>query len=255
MALLKRRKKAGLVNSSVVTNFQVVEAYKTIRTNLQFAVSMYERKIVAATSSEPSAGKSTTIANLAVALAQAKYRVLLIDADMRKPTQHKIFKIPNMTGLSDILGGFAKVEDAIHISVKTDLDVITAGTISPNPSELLGSPAMTAFMEKMGDQYDYILLDAPPVGVVADALTLIPHVTGLIMVARQKHTTYEELERAIGAVKQNGGNVLGVVITNVDQKRLRGSYYRRQGRYSYRSEVYGSTPSGNKPLDSSATPK
>lgn len=245
----RKKRRAGLVNHSLSNNFQVVEAYKAIRTNLQFAVSMYEKKVIAATSAEPSAGKSTTVANLAVMLAQAKYRVLLIDADLRKPTQHKIFKVPNLSGLSDLLGGFVGKEAILH-DAKPGMDLLTAGTLPPNPSELLGSPDMARLLDEVGAEYDYVLMDAPPVGVVADALTLIPGLSGIVVVARQAHTTYEELEQAVAAIKQNGGNVLGTIITNVDEKRLRGAYYRRQGRYSYRSEVYGTPPTtAIKPLD------
>ncbi len=221
-------------------NFQIVEAYKTIRTNLQFALSVAERKIVLISSAEPGAGKSTTSSNLAVAVAQTGARVLIIDGDMRKPTQHKIFRVSNNKGLSQVLSSLCSFEEALHVGVLTNVDVLCAGLIPPNPSELLGSRNMVALLDQVSERYDYIIIDTAPLAVVSDALTLLDQVAGVVLVARQRQTTYELLEKSVQSVRQMEGNVLGVVITNVQlREKLAGSQYYKKSYYSYESKLAG----------------
>lgn len=209
-------------------NFQVVEAYKTVRTNLQFALSVSDRKVVLMSSAEPDAGKSTTTSNLAVAVAQTGARVLVIDGDMRKPTQHKIFRVSNNRGLSHVLSSLCSWEEALHVDVLTNVDVLCAGLIPPNPSELLGSQGMVNLLEQMSERYDYIFIDTPPIGVVSDALTLIDQVAGVVLVACQRQTTYDLLEKAVESVRQMEGTVLGIVVTNVRvREKLAGGRYGR----------------------------
>ncbi len=207
-------------------NFQVVEAYKTVRTNLQFALSVSERKVVLVSSAEPDAGKSTTTSNLAVAVAQTGARVLVIDGDMRKPTQHKIFRLSNNRGLSHVLSSLCGWEEALHVGVLTNVDVLCAGLIPPNPSELLGSQGMVTLLQQMSERYDYIFIDTPPVCVVSDALTLVDQAAGVVLVACQRQTTYDMLEKAVQSVRQMEGTVLGIVITNVRvREKLTGGRY------------------------------
>jgi capsular exopolysaccharide synthesis family protein len=150
------------------TVFQVMEAYKMIRTNLLFALATTENHVVVFSSAEPSAGKSTLSANLAIVMAQTGARVVLVDADMRKPVQHRNFRLSKTQGLSKILGGLATPEECIVRQVLPNLDLIPSGTIPPNPSELLGSSRMKALLEALQQQYDYVFIDTPPLGVVAD---------------------------------------------------------------------------------------
>ena len=189
--------------------FQVMEAYKMIRTNLMFSLATKNSRAVVFSSAEPSAGKSTLSANLAIVMAQTGARVLLIDADMRKPTQHRNFQLSRTMGLSKILGGLATVEECLHKNAKPNVDVILSGPTPPNPSELLGSARMSSLLEEMGKQYDYIFIDMPPLCVVADALVVAPMAAGVVLVARHNQTMYEEFSEALEKVEQAGAALLG----------------------------------------------
>lgn len=218
--------------------FQVMEAYKMIRTNLMFSLATKESSAVVFSSAEPSAGKSTLSANLAIVMAQTGARVLLIDADMRKPTQHRNFQLSRTMGLSKILGGLATVEECLHKDVKPNVDVILSGPTPPNPSELLGSARMKSLLEEMGAQYDYIFIDMPPLCVVADALVVAPMAAGVVLVARHNQTMYEEFSEALEKVETAGADLLGVVLS--DMHSSVGSYGRYgYGRYGYRYGRYG----------------
>ena len=220
-------------------NFAIVESYKTLRTNLQFAMSVNNKKALIVTSAEADAGKSTTVSNVAVAMAQIGCKVLLIDADMRQPTQHKVFKRVNRLGLSNILSSFCTLKEAIHEEVQPNLDLITAGVIPPNPSEMLVSRAMTDLLDAVMDKYDYVFIDTPPVCVVSDAMTLLDRVPSVLLVARQKHTTYADFSAAEDLIAQSGGSVIGTVITDVHERdRLYGEYDGRRARGYYGNRYY-----------------
>ncbi len=216
------------------TTFQIVEAYKTIRTNLLFALSPMKEKMVLVSSAEPSAGKSTVCSNLAITMAQTNARVLLIDTDMRKPTQHKIFRLSNDMGLSKLLGGFSGLEETIYRQVVPNLDVILSGPIPPNPSELLGSSKMEELLSAVSSQYDYIFVDGTPVNVVADSMVIAPRMAGTLLAARQQQTTYEEIKKAVELIRGVHGNILGVVITDVKQKNKMYGNYKSYKSYDYR---------------------
>ena len=149
------------------------EAYRSLKTNIQYSSFDKEYKTIVITSSNPGEGKSTTSGNLALTLAEGESRVLLVDCDMRKPSMHKNFRVTNTYGIADILLQRKKVMDVAHMYNK-NLSIITAGKVPPNPAEMLGSKAMSAFLEEMKDHFDYIILDTPPVQVVADAQILSP---------------------------------------------------------------------------------
>ena len=233
---MKKQDRAGSYSRGG-RNFAIVESYKSLRTNLQFALSVKD-KVLIVTSAEANAGKSTTISNVAVAMAQAGSKVLLIDADMRQPTQHKVFKRTNHLGLSNILSAFCTLQEALQEEVLPNLDLITAGVIPPNPSELLVSRAMTELLEQVKDVYDYVFIDTPPVCVVSDAMTLLDRVSNVLLVVRQKQTTYADFDAATELITQNGGNVIGSVITNVHERdRMYGDYDRRRG-YGYSNRYY-----------------
>lgn len=227
------------------SNFRVAEAYRTIRTNLLFTLANADSNIVVVSSAEPSAGKSTLVANLAIVMAQTGARVVLVDADMRKPVLHRSFRVSKTNGLSKVLGGLLTLDEAICPSVAQNLDLIPAGSIPPNPSELLGTERMKKTLATLSEQYDYVFIDTPPIGVVTDAMVLSPAAAGIVLVARQKHTNYDDLQDTVEAVKQADGNLLGVVITDVRQEGVGYSHYGRYGRYSrygryYKSRYYRS---------------
>lgn len=214
--------------SSKQVAFQVMEAYKMIRTNLLFSLSTKDSRVVVFSSAEPSAGKSTLSANLAIVMAQTGARVLLIDADLRKPSQHRNFKLSRTLGLSKILGGLATVEECLQKNVKPNVDVILSGPTPPNPSELLGSARMKELLERMNDEYDYVFVDMPPLCVVTDALVVAPNAAGLVLVARHNQTMYDEFGEALEIVENANLPMLGVVITDM---RVVSSGYYRYGRY------------------------
>lgn len=229
----RRNRASTLLNSK--TAFSVVEAYKTIRTNLLFATSTSQNKAVIFTSAEPSAGKSTTCINLAITMAQLGARVVIIDADMRKPTQHKYVRLSNATGLSKCLCGIDSLEDSIHRDIFPNLDLITSGPIPPNPSELLGSESMVRLLEALSQSYDYVFLDMPPINVVADGLICMNYAAGAILIARQKQTRYADLQKAADSIRNIHGNLLGVVVTNVNEKD-KPYAYSKEYQYEYKDK-------------------
>lgn len=201
------------------TGFHIIEAYKNLRTNLLFALSTSEDRSIAVTSSEPSAGKSTTAANLAIAMALTGNRVLLIDGDMRRPVSHKLFGTDNTSGLSGLLsGGILDIKSAIHFNVAPKVDLLTAGQIPPNPSELLGHVRMKKLLAHLSQSYDYVIIDMPPVNVVSDALLLTAYTAGALIIARQRQTTFDELQVVLDKYGEINAPVLGVVITDVSAK-------------------------------------
>ena len=143
--------------------FNVIESYKTIRANILFTAADSDKKIIAVSSSNPGEGKSTSAANLAVVLAQTGSKVLLIDADMRKPVQHKIFKVRNNEGLSTLIIKKSSVTNSVKSNIINNLSLLTSGPIPPNPSELLASDNFKALMDKFSSQYDYIIIARKPV--------------------------------------------------------------------------------------------
>ena len=166
-------------------------------------------------------------------MAQTGAKVILIDADMRKPTQHKIFRVNNAQGLSKLLSGLAAMKDTIQRDVVTNLDLITSGPIPPNPSELLGSENMLNLLNRLSEEYDYIFIDTPPVNVVSDAFMLAKKVAGVMLVARQKQTHYEELQKAVESIRALEANVLGVVITDVSEQNKPYGAYKSYKAYDY----------------------
>lgn len=246
--------KRKIVNKDTVINvnetkrvpFAVVEAYKTIRTNLTFLLSSSESKAIAITSPGASEGKSTTSVNMAIAFSQLGDKVLLIDADMRRSSLHKKLKIENKIGLSNVLAGFNKFEESVT-AISESLDVITAGQVPPNPSELLGSARFKELMELASQKYSYVIVDTPPVDVVSDALVIAPSTAGLVLVARDRYTPTDAIGHAISAAEFAGINILGAVINGANPKSNgRYSYhkygrgYRKYGKYGY---GYGSSTS------------
>jgi len=224
------------VVSEKALGFFITEAYKTIRTNLQFAISASEDKVTFITSFEPNAGKSISSANIAITMAQTGARVLLIDADMRNASQHKIFNIQNTDGLSKLLSGLSKADGSVlRKNIRPNLDLLTAGPMPPNPSELLGSKTMKKLLDALRGVYDYIFIDCPPVGVVSDALSLLSYVHNVVLIVRQKQTRQDDIRHTMESIKSLDGKILGVVLTDVetDASPFSGKYgrYGRYGKY------------------------
>lgn len=214
--------------------FSIVESYKSIRTNITFSLSTFDKKIFAVSSPNPGEGKSTISANLAQTLAQGESKILLIDADMRKPQQHKIFGLQNKKGLSSAVSKMNPVEECIQKNVVDHLDVMTAGPIPPNPSELLASEQMGKILSQLVEQYDIILIDTPPVNPVTDAMELTKHIAGMIMVLRYGKTKLEEVEFAMKKIELSQMNLLGFVLNDVKSKHLSNYYSKYQCDKNYK---------------------
>ena len=200
------------------------EAYRSLKTNIQYSSFDKEYKTIVITSSNPGEGKSTTSGNLALTLAEGESRVLLVDCDMRKPSMHKNFRVTNTYGIADILLQRKKVMDVAHMYNK-NLSIITAGKVPPNPAEMLGSKAMSAFLEEMKEYFDYIILDTPPVQVVADAQILSTKVDGTIIVVRAGVTKKEDVNDTVNTLKKVNANIIGTVLHAVDNSKNKYYYY------------------------------
>jgi len=218
--------------------FVVTEAYNMIRTNLAFSLSTSDSKTIIVSSSLPNECKSTSVVNLAISMAQTGVRVLLVEGDLRNPTLHRIFQRSNRKGLSRVLAGIDSASDAIQQDVRPGLDLLTGGSVPPNPSELLGSDNMGRLLTKLSSYYDYIFIDTPPINVVSDAMLLARHAAGIIMVVREGKTKYSDLNKALNKVEITRCNLLGVVLT--DSERMSSGY----GDYRY-GYGYGQTRQSN----------
>ena len=209
------------------TSFQIVEAYNVARTNIMFATLPFDKKIVIVSSANAGEGKSTTTANIGIVFARSGYRVLIIDCDLRKPTQHEFFKVNSKNGLSSLLCGLCSVDEAMKKNVSENLDLIPAGPIPPNPSELLNSLNMKQLLDRASEAYDYIFLDTPPINVFTDSQLLNNNAAGILLVVRENFTTYPDIEKAISRVKMADGNVLGLIKSDCKDvmKRLKGKKY------------------------------
>lgn len=226
--------------------FHIIESYKSIRTNLSFALSTVEKKTFAVSSANPGEGKSTTSANIAIAIAQSGSHVLLIDADMRKSVQHKIFELVNKKGLSTAVSKMHTPDECIQKNVMENLDIMTAGPIPPNPSELLASDTMEQMLHDLSEKYDVILIDTPPVNFVTDAMELAKSVSGIVLVVRYGRTTDEDVDNVFKRVELANMNLLGFILNGVKSKHAgyytkygKGKYYYKKG-YGY--GYYGAKP-------------
>lgn len=232
----------SLLNDDVP--FNVVESYKAMRTNIGFAISTSDKKALVVSSANPGEGKSTTAANIAITMADEGQNVLLIDADMRKPVQHKIFGVKNDKGLSSVLSKMKNTEDCIQKTDVSNLNVLTSGPIPPNPSELLSSERTAKLLEKMSSEYDVIVIDSPPINVVSDTLNLSQSVAGLLTVVRCGYTAVDDIKELMVKTELAHMDMLGFVLTRVKRKN-NGRYYKRYGKYHYYKNYsygYGEQP-------------
>lgn len=232
-------KPANTAITSVKTDkappFAVVESYKTIRSNLMFLLEKSEQgNVVAITSSNAGEGKSTTAVNLAVAFSQLEDRILVIDADMRRSSVHKKLRLQNEHGLSNVLAGLDKFEDAVQ-KISDNFHVLTAGQTPPNPSEMLSSKRFAELIRYARENYDYVLIDTPPLNIVSDAIMLAPHTDGFVFVLRDGFTPNFTIKRAIATLELTENKILGAVMNGAYPNSGNKYIYRR---YSYRSRYY-----------------
>lgn len=212
----------------------ISEAYRTLRTNIKFSSVDKQIKSLVVTSSGPDEGKSTTACNLAVVMAQAGNKTILIDCDQRRPSLHKIFTLSNECGLSNILADEVEFKDAVYKTQIDNLEILPSGTRPPNPAELLSSEKMKGFLEEMKEEYDSIIIDTPPILAVTDAQLLSTYVDGCILVVASGQTERNAAIKAKELLDKVGAKILGVVLNKVDanNKGYYGSNY-----YNYYSQI------------------
>lgn len=210
------------------------EAYRTIRTNIKYSFADRNIKSIVVSSPQPSEGKSTTVANLAIAFAQLKQRTLLIDTDLRKPVQHHVFGLPRGPGVSDYLVG--EVEDfdkLIHPTKVENLSLATAGFLPPNPSELLGSKRMGELVDRLENEWDMVLFDSPPIVAVTDASMISGEIDSFVMVVKAAQTGRDAVDRALDTIRNVRAPLIGVILNGVRPESLSGKYSYYYSYYQY----------------------
>ena len=250
----KKRAAAGAGGEAVLTgtgiSFAASEAYKLLRTKLQFSFTDDKKcRVIGVSSAFVAEGKSVSAVNLAYSLAQLEKRVLLIDCDMRRPSLAVKLNIRKIPGLSNYLTGNAKMEELIQSSdgesKAGSFSVIAAGRNPPNPIELLSSVKMTEAIEQLREEYDYIILDLPPVGEVSDAMATANLVDGILLVVCQNYCNRIGFSNAVNQFEFVGARILGIIMNRVsEQKRSYGKYYskkyyKRYGYYKAHQGAYG----------------
>ena len=197
----------------------VVEAYRMLRTSVLLSTSGNPTRTILFTSGQPGEGKTTTAINTAISLAQLGSSVLLIDADLRRPTVHRVFRLDNSTGLSDVLARDLNPDDIIQKTWAPNLSVLTSGPIPFNPAELISSDTMKQVIANLADQYDHVLIDSPPLVNVTDPVILSTIVDGVILVVHAGRSTREVVKRARHELSSVGAQIFGVVLNNLDVRR------------------------------------
>ncbi len=215
-------------------NTITAEAYRALRTNIQFAGLDHDYQKLLITSASPGEGKSTTVANLGVAMAQAGQRVCLVDSDLRHPTLHHHFGVTNGIGLTVALAGARSANQVVLSTQIPNLHLVPSGPLPPNPSEILGSQRMRQFVETLAGQFDRIIFDSPPVLAMADSAVLATLSDGVLLVVKVGTVPHDLLRRATEQIEAVKAKVLGVLLSQADLRR--DSYYYRyyyQNYYSY----------------------
>ncbi len=203
----------------------ISEAYRGIRTSLQFSNLDKKIKIITVTSARQGEGKSTVIANLAVSFANLDKKVLILDGDLRNPSVHKMFGVSNIHGVTDILLGNKEFPETVHCTDIKNLHVLTGGAIPPNPSEMLSSKKMKDFVESLEEYYDYIFIDAPPIGIVTDAGIISTLSDGCIFIVGSNETDIEHAKLAKEKLDSVGANILGTILNKLELTGTDNYYY------------------------------
>lgn len=215
----------------------IAEAYRNIRTNMQFANLDRNLKTIMITSSTQGEGKTTTISNVAISLSTLGKKVIIIDSDLRRPRIHKAFNLTNNKGLTDALLENSSYKEYIQKGPGENLYILTAGQIPPNPSEMLSSNSMKKLIEEIKEEYDYVLIDAPPVVIVTDAAIISTFADGVILVCASGEAEIEIIKRAKENLQKVNANILGVVINKLPLDNSKS--------YSYYSYYYGEEENKN----------
>ncbi|MEO2075921.1 MAG: CpsD/CapB family tyrosine-protein kinase [Bacillus sp. (in: firmicutes)] len=228
---LKKNKKLTSTDSSrklitaIAPKSPISEQYRTIRTNIQYSSVDGDIRAIMVTSAGPAEGKSTTVANLAVTFAQLGKKVLLVDADLRKPTVHHTFGANNQVGFTTVLTKQTTLEKAVVDTDEKDLYILTSGPIPPNPAELLSSKSMEQFIEEVKNEFDYVLFDTPPLLAVADPQILANQCDGSILVVFSEKTEIDQAKKSKELLGNAKSKLLGVVLNHKEIKNNDYYYY------------------------------
>lgn len=230
-------------------SFAASEAYKLLRANLNFALPDEQKcRVVGITSAMRGEGKSTTVVNLAYTIAETGRRVLLVEADMRRPNLARRLGIDAAPGLSNLLVGLCREKDVVQdVGLLENLKVITSGDVPPNPSELLGSERMSTVVGELTENFDFVIFDLPPVNAVSDGLVISRFIQGMLVVVRQDYSSRQDLAATLRQLEYMQIKVLGFVMTHANVSGGRYGHYGRYGRYGRysRYESYGYGASGD----------
>ncbi|MBT3750860.1 MAG: polysaccharide biosynthesis tyrosine autokinase [Bacteroidetes bacterium] len=224
----------------------ISEGYRSLRTNIMYSSAKQKIKSMIVSSPQPGEGKSTTVANLAIAFAQLRKRTLLIDADLRKPVQHNVFDQPRGPGLSEyLIGEVESFDSIIHGTKIENLFMVTAGGLPPNPSELLGSERMSELVDKLEQEWDMVLFDSPPIVAVTDSSMISAEIDALIMVVKAGQTDRTAVSRALDTIANVKSPLIGAILNGANPETLAGkySYY-----YSYYNYYYHSDDDKQEPI-------
>lgn len=236
IARISGRQPSAMLVTALAPRSPVSEAYRTLRTNLQYSSIDVELRSILVSSATPSEGKSTTVANLAVVLAQSGNKVIIIDTDLRRPTQHRYFSLANTFGVTTaILDAASLVENYLQPTEIENLRVLTSGPLPPNPSELIDSQRLTELLRALREVADILILDSPPLLTVTDAAVLSRKVDGTLIVVEAGKTRKAMLAKAMAAIRAVDGKLLGVVMNRITA--ARSGYYANY--YYYYSEEHG----------------
>jgi tyrosine-protein kinase Etk/Wzc len=220
---------ARQIETRLVTHFDpkspISESYRTLRTNIQFKNKQTKQHVILVTSSAPKEGKSTTVANLAITMAQMGNKTALIDADLRRPVIHSIFNLKKENGISNYLIGNAELKDILKPTFVNNLSIIPCGPLPPNPSELLGSSEMAQLIEALRGKFEVILFDSPPVIAVTDAAILSTLVDGVVLVIKAHQTHREAIKRARNLLDNADAKIFGSLLNGVNIKKTYGTNY------------------------------
>ena len=222
-------------------NSAIAEAFRKLRTNLQFLAVDNPPRVIVLTSSMPSEGKSTTAINVALALAEGEHNVVLVDGDMRRPTLAKYLDLVGSVGFSTVLSGQASLDEALQKTRFPGLTVLTSGAVPPNPSELLGSQSARSLLNELRARFDYVIVDSTPLLAVTDAAIVAAGADGVLLIARFGHTKRDHLAHAVGTLESVGAPLLGAVFTMMPT--------RGGSAYSYNYTYYGADNANRRPRE------
>ena len=228
------------INLDKITDldFKTKEAYKTLRTNVQFCGN--DVKIISLTSCVPNEGKSMVSFNLAISMAETGKKVLFIDADLRKSVLIGRYKINKaIKGLTQYLSGVEQLDDVRYSTNVKNMDLILSGPVPPNPAELLNNEKFTELLETARKEYDYVIIDTPPIGQVIDPAIVAQQTDGVIFLISQANISYKYAQKQIEQTRKSGCRILGAVLNKVDPEEKGGYYGGYYGKYSKKGYGYG----------------